>query len=152
MTFQDALHLVLSVLGIFSVIIIITRIFGLRTFTKITSFDFASTIAVGSVLAFIILTKDSSFLIGGIALTAIFGLQALFFFLIRNVEPITNLFASKPQIILLNGQNLEERLKICNIGKDILLVKLIETNVQSLYVVKAVIFEITGNVSVIQID
>ena len=41
----------LSIIAIFTAIIVITRISGLRTFAKMSSFDFASTIAIGSVLA-----------------------------------------------------------------------------------------------------
>src|SRR5690554_7579255 len=44
MTLEDALWLALSVFGIFFIVIIITRLFGLRTFAKMSSFDFASTI------------------------------------------------------------------------------------------------------------
>jgi len=149
MTFEDSVWLVLSVLGIFSIIIIITRVFGLRTFAKMSSFDFASTIAVGSVLAAIILNKDNSLLKGAIALTAIIAFQTLFSFLVRRVNFFKKLFTNKPQIIMWNGEILYDKLKECNVGKDDLIAKLREANVHSFSEVKAVIFESTGDVSVI---
>jgi uncharacterized membrane protein YcaP (DUF421 family) len=152
MTFQEIILLILSVLGIFSIIIIITRIFGLRTFAKMSSFDFASTIAVGSVLASIILNNDYSLLKGGIVLITIIGFQTLFSFLVRKNAFIKQLFTNKPQIIMWNGKILHERLKRCNVGEDDLIAKLREANVHNFDEVKAVIFESTGDVSVIHND
>lgn len=152
MTLQDIFWLILSVLGIFTIIIVITRIFGLRTFAKMSSFDFASTIAVGSVLASIILNKDYSLLKGAIILTAIIGFQTLFSFLVRRSKFFKKIFTNKPQIVMWNGKILHDRLKRCNVGKNDLIAKLREANVHDYDEVKAVIFESTGDVSVIHND
>ena len=152
MTLHDIFWLILSVLGIFTIIIVITRIFGLRTFAKMSSFDFASTIAVGSVLASIILNKDYSLLKGAIILTAIIGFQTLFSFLVRRSKFFKKIFTNKPQIVMWNGKILYDRLKRCNVGKNDLIAKLREANVHDYDEVKAVIFESTGDVSVIHND
>lgn len=149
MTIQDILWLTLSVLGIFTIIILITRVFGLRTFAKMSSFDFASTIAVGSVLASIILNSDYSLIKGAVVLTAIIGFQTLFSYLVRKNSFFKRLFTNKPQIIMWNGRILHQRLKACNVGEDDLIAKLREANVHDFSEVKAVIFESTGDVSVI---
>ncbi|WP_107037253.1 DUF421 domain-containing protein [Brumimicrobium mesophilum] len=152
MTLQDAFMLILSVLGIFTIIIVITRIFGLRTFAKMSSFDFASTIAVGSVLASIILNSDQSLLKGGIALTTIIAFQTIFSFLVRKVDTFNQLFTNKPQVIMWKGEILYDALKKCNVGEDDLIAKLRESNVHDFSEVKAVIFESTGDVSVLHND
>ncbi|WP_435413942.1 DUF421 domain-containing protein [Polaribacter aestuariivivens] len=149
MSLQEIFELVFTVLGIFSIIIIITRVFGLRTFAKMSSFDFASTIAVGSVLAAIILNTNFSLLKGAVILVAIIGFQTLFSFLVRKVDVFKQLFTNKPQIIMWNGKILFYRLKKCNIGEDDLIAKLREANVHDFNEVKAVIFESTGDISVI---
>jgi len=149
MTLQELIWLVLSVLGIFTIIIVITRVFGLRTFAKMSSFDFASTIAVGSVLASIILNRDYSLLKGAVVLVAIIGFQTLFSFLVRKNDFFKQVFTNKPQLIMLDGKILYESMKRCNIGKDDLIAKLREANVHSFDDVRAVIFESTGDVSVI---
>lgn len=61
--------LVASVL-IFIVIIVLTRIIGLRSFAKFTVFDFAFTVAIGSVLANI-LTSSTSVAHGSVAVFAL---------------------------------------------------------------------------------
>ncbi|WP_179376325.1 DUF421 domain-containing protein [Winogradskyella wichelsiae] len=152
MTLQDILWLILSVLGIFTIIIVITRVFGLRTFAKMSSFDFASTIAVGSVLASIILNTDYSLLKGGIVLTTIIAFQTLFSFLVRKNKFMKQLFTNKPQIIMWNGKILYKQLKSCNVGESDLIAKLREANVHDFNEVKAVVFESTGDVSVIHND
>ncbi|TXD81566.1 DUF421 domain-containing protein [Subsaximicrobium wynnwilliamsii] len=149
MTFLDALYLILSVIGIFTIIIVITRVFGLRTFAKMSSFDFASTIAIGSILASIILNKDYSLFKGTLALATIIAFQTLFSFLVRKVPSFKKLFTNKPQIIMWQGKILHDKLKACNVGEDDLIAKLREANVHDFKDVKAVIFESTGDVSVI---
>ncbi|EGV44479.1 DUF421 domain-containing protein [Bizionia argentinensis JUB59] len=149
MTLEESIWLILSVLGVFSIIIVITRIFGLRTFAKMSSFDFASTIAVGSVLASIILNKDYSLVKGAITLVTIIGFQTVFSYLVRKNKFFKKIFTNKPQIIMLNGEILYDRLKKCNVGEDDLLAKLREANVHNFNEVKAVVFESTGDVSVL---
>ncbi|MEO9892740.1 YetF domain-containing protein [Aurantibacter sp.] len=149
MSIQEILLLILSVFGIFTIIIVLTRVFGLRTFAKMSSFDFASTIAIGSILASIILNSDYSLLKGGIALLTIIAFQTLFSYLVRNVKAFQQLFTNKPQIIMWNGKILYKKLKKCNVGEDDLIAKLREANVHNFNEVKAVIFESTGDVSVI---
>ena len=149
MTLQEISWLIASVFGIFTIIIILTRVFGLRTFAKMSSFDFASTIAIGSILASIILNSDYSLLKGGIALLTIITFQTLFSYLVRNVKAFQKIVNNKPQIIMWNGKILHKKLKECNVGEDDLIAKLREANVHNFNEVKAVIFESTGDVSVI---
>lgn len=149
MNLQEAFWLIFSIIIIFTTIIIITRIFGLRTFAKMSSFDFASTIAVGSVMASVILNSDYSLIKGGIALGTIICFQALFSFLVRKNIFLQKLFTNKPQIIMWNGKILYKKLKRCNVGESDLIAKLREANVHDFSEVKAVIFESTGDVSVI---
>lgn len=149
MEIDTALLVIISVFGIFTVIIIITRIFGLRTFAKMSSFDFASTIAVGSILASIIINKNQSILKGILALLCIIGFQTLFSFLVRRNDWFKYLFTNKPQMLMKDGVIFYENLKSCNIGVSDLMGKLREANVHKLSEVQAVVFESTGDISVL---
>ena len=152
MTLQDAFLIILSVLGIFTIVIILTRVFGLRTFAKMSSFDFASTIAIGSILASIILNRDYSLLKGGLALLSIIGFQTLFSLLVRKNDWFKQIFTNKPQLIMWEGKILHSALKRCNIDTTDLIAKLREANVHEFNEVKAVVFESTGDISVIHND
>jgi len=149
MEIDTALLVIISVFGIFTAIIVIARIFGLRTFAKMSSFDFASTIAVGSILASIIINKNQSILKGILALLCIIGFQTLFSFLVRRNDWFKKLFTNKLQMLMKDGVIFYENLKSCNIGVSDLMGKLRKTNVHKLSEVQAVVFESTGNISVL---
>ena len=149
MNIDTAILVIISVFGIFTAIMIITRIFGLRTFAKMSSFDFASTIAVGSILASIIINKDQSILKGVLALVCVIGFQTLFSFFVRKSDWFKKMFTNKPQLLMKDGEIFYDNLKSCNIGISDLMAKLREANVHKLSEVQAVIFESTGDISVL---
>ncbi|WP_316930136.1 DUF421 domain-containing protein [Neotamlana sedimentorum] len=144
-----AILVIVSVIGIFTAITIITRIFGLRTFAKMSSFDFASTIAVGSILASIIINKDQNILKGILALFCIIGFQTLFSFLVRKSDWFKKLLTNKPQLLMKDGEIFYDNLKNCNLALSDLMGKLREANVHKLSEVQAVVFESTGDISVL---
>ncbi|WP_432411285.1 DUF421 domain-containing protein [Rasiella sp. SM2506] len=139
----------ITILAIFSIIITITRISGLRTFAKISSFDFASTIAVGSILATIILNPGQSILKGGVALAGILLFQTVFTFLVRKVPLFEKLVTNKPLLIMEEGKILHDNLHSANLSEEDLIAKLREANVIDFDEVKAVVLESTGDVSVL---
>ncbi|KJD35782.1 hypothetical protein PW52_08590 [Tamlana sedimentorum] len=149
MNMDIAILVIVSVIGIFTAITIITRIFGLRTFAKMSSFDFASTIAVGSILASIIINKDQNILKGILALFCIIGFQTLFSFLVRKSDWFKKLLTNKPQLLMKDGEIFYDNLKNCNLALSDLMGKLREANVHKLSEVQAVVFESTGDISVL---
>jgi|AntDeeMinimDraft_5_1070356.scaffolds.fasta_scaffold00544_16 uncharacterized membrane protein YcaP (DUF421 family) len=139
----------LSVIVIFAVIILITRVSGLRTFAKMSSFDFASTIAIGSVLASVVMNTDQSLLKGGLALAGIVAFQSLFSFCVRKSKSVKKLVTNNPMMLMCQGDILEENLKKTNVGEGDLIAKLREANVIHFGQVLAVILESTGDMSVL---
>jgi len=146
------LKVLLTVLAIFTIVIVITRISGLRTFAKISSFDFASTIAIGSIIATIILNPGQSILKGGVALAAILLFQTIFAFLVRKVPAFEKLATNKPLLIMHHGKILEDNLHSSNLSEEDLIAKLREANVIDFDEVLAVVLESTGDVSVLHTD
>jgi len=138
-----------SLIAIFTVVIIITRIAGLRTFAKMSSFDFASTIAVGSILATVVMSTDNSILKGALALAGIIAFQAVFSYLVRKWDWLRNLFTNKPMMLMYKGEILDKNLDKTNVGRNDLIAKLREANVHQFDEVEAVILESTGDMSVL---
>lgn len=149
MTLYSAVIIIASVFGIFGIMILLTRIFGLRTFAKMSSIDFASTIAIGSILASVILNKNQNLTQGALALFCIISLQTLFSLLIRKSIFFKKFLTNQPQFLMLDGKIIDENLRKCNVNLDDLLGKLREANVHQMKNVKAVIFETTGDISVL---
>ena len=63
--------IVLTAIGIYIALVILTRISGKRSFSKMSSFDFAITVSIGSILATVIVSKSVSLQYGIIGLVLI---------------------------------------------------------------------------------
>lgn len=143
---------VISVFIIFGMMIVVTRIAGLRTFAKMSSFDFASTIALGTVISSVIMNGGQSLLKGGVAIVTIVSFQFLFSYLVRKVKFFSKTFTNSPLLLMRNGEFLEQNLSSANLSKSDAIAKLREANVIQLSEVKAMIMESTGDISVLHTD
>lgn len=139
----------LSVLAIFILVIIITRISGLRTFAKMSNIDFASTIAIGSILATVVMHPDQSILKGAVALAGVVTFQSIFSFLVRKSDYLRKLLSNEPIILMYYGEILDKNLAKANISRDELIAKLREANALNFDEVLAVVLETTGDMSVL---
>lgn len=140
---------IFSVLLIFSIIIFITKLSGLRTFAKMSSFDFASTIAIGSILASVVMNTGQSVVKGTVALGTIIAFQTLFSYMKRKSDKLTSLFTNTPMLIMDGDRILYENLAKTNVSEEDLIAKLREANIRNFNEVLAVILESTGDVSVL---
>lgn len=140
--------IVISTIGIFIAIITLTRISGKRSFSKISSFDFASTIAIGSIIASAILSKTVTLSHAVVGLICIFGLQSLVAWL-RRFKSFRNTVDNDP-LLLMDGETiLHDNLKKAHVTEGDLRAKLREANVLELSQVRAVVFESTGDIAVL---
>lgn len=140
--------IVLSAIGIYITVIIYTRIAGKRSFSKMSSFDFAMTIASGSILASTILLKNVSLIQGAIGLLAVYILQIGTAFL-RRYPFFQKMTDNEPLLLMQEGKIFYENLKKAHVTESDLRGKLREANVIQLSEVRAVVFETTGDVSVL---
>lgn len=138
-----------SIIAIFTIIIVITRISGLRTFAKMSSFDFASTIAIGSILAAIVLNPEQSIIKGAIALGGIVFFQSVFTYCKRKFDWFNSLATNQPMLLMENGEFLKENLSKTNVDVKDVYAKMREANVKDKSEVFAIVLESTGDISVI---
>lgn len=141
--------IICSVVLIFCLFIILTRIAGLRTFAKMTSFDFATTIAIGSILASISIDPTVSIGNGFVSLVAIISFQVLFAIIQRKSSWFRNAATNTPILLMQDGIIDHEALSKANLHESELIAKLREANVLHFSEVRAVVFESTGDVSVL---
>ncbi|MGB3606498.1 MAG: YetF domain-containing protein [Psychroserpens sp.] len=138
----------LTSIGIYSAVIIYTRIFGKRSLSKMSSFDFAMTVAVGSIIATTILADTVSLLEGTIGLGMMYLLQLVAAFF-RRYTWFRKAIDNQPTLLMDGQKILKENLKAVRITEADLRSKLREANVTKLSEIKAVIFETTGNMVVL---
>ncbi|WP_179019712.1 DUF421 domain-containing protein [Winogradskyella forsetii] len=140
--------IVLTAIGIYIALVILTRISGKRSFSKMSSFDFAMTVAIGSIMATVVISKSVSLQHGITGLAIIYLLQMLVA-AARKFQPIQNLMDNKPTLLMKDGKIIEGSLKKCKVTESDIKAKLREANVIQLSEVKAVVFESTGDISVL---
>ncbi|MDX1362874.1 MAG: DUF421 domain-containing protein [Arenibacter latericius] len=146
---QAILNVFISTVLIFSILIIWVRISGLRSFAKISSIDFASTIAIGSVLASTVLSANPSIIKSGMAIGFILGFQTLFSKLTLKFNWFSNLASNSPMLLMDRETILYDNLYTNNLSEEDLYAKLREANVLQFSEVKAVILETTGDITVL---
>ncbi|MAN27811.1 MULTISPECIES: DUF421 domain-containing protein [Mesonia] len=148
---QSLLNIILCAIGIYIAVIVCTRIAGKRSFSKMSSFDFAITVAIGSIVASTILSSSVSVVDGAVGLIAVYVLQMTAASL-RSFSFFEKMIDNSP-LLLMDGQEiLEENLKKAKVTKADLHSKLREANVIKFSQVKAVVFEATGDISVLHAE
>lgn len=139
----------LSALAMYVAVILLTRLAGVRSFSKMSGFDFAVTVAIGSVLGSVILSKDPPIANGVAALVILFGLQ-IGMAVLRSRFPGLQLLAdNRPRLIMIGGEVQYDQLKKAKMTESDLWGKLREANALNFSQVLAVIAETTGDVSVL---
>jgi len=133
---------------IFIIIILITRIIGLRSFAKFTAYDFAFTIAIGSIISST-LTSSTTIVHGGVAIISLLLLTFIFSYLQRTFSIVNTAISNRPLLLMDGSEILLDNLKHARIEKSQLIAKLREANVIDYSQVKAVVLESTGDISVL---
>ncbi len=138
---------VLSTVAIYGTVILGTRFLGLRTFAKMSSFDFAATIATGSILAGAA-TGGVPLTTGMVAIAVLFLSQGLLA-KSREVSVVKNAIDNSPVLLMDGPTVLEDNLHAAKLHTDDLRGKLREANVMRLDQVAYVVLETTGDISVL---
>lgn len=146
---EALIAVLVTALAVFVGIIVYTRIAGLRSFSKMSAFDFVTTVAIGSMMATTIMTKNPPLLQGLLGLAAVFVLQWVAAYLRRHTSWAPRLIDNEPVLLMLHGEILEDNLASTQVTRDDLMAKLREANALTFSQVQAVVLETTGDVSVL---
>ena len=151
-TATASLMVVLTALGIYLALILFTRLAGLRSFSKMSSFDFAITVAFGSLLASTVLAKNPPLLRSIVALGTLYLIQYVASLLRSRSSVMANAIDNSPLLLMAGPEVLHENLSKARMTEDDLRSKLREANVIHREQVRAVVMEATGDVSVMHAD
>ncbi|MHA7058341.1 DUF421 domain-containing protein [Aquimarina sp. M1] len=130
-------------------ILLFTRIFGLKSFAKMTGFDFLNTIAIGNLLAMSVATSNPKLLTGILLIGILYLVNFTITYFQFKFEKFRNLTDNTPLLLMKEGNFLEDNMSKAKITMNELRGKLREANVLSLKKVRAVVLETTGDVSVL---
>lgn len=138
-----------SIILTYAALIILTRIAGIRSFSKMSGFDFAVTVAIGSIFASIIMAKDPSVIQGIVTLSILFSLQIGFAYMRSRFDWVEGLADNSPRLVMIGEDIQYDQLIKAKMTVSDLHGKLREANVINFSQVKCVIAETTGDVSVL---
>jgi uncharacterized membrane protein YcaP (DUF421 family) len=123
------------------------RLAGLRSMSKMSSFDFIVTVGVGAILGSTAL-GSRNLLHGVLAIAFLLGIQVSVAWLRRNAN-FGKIVDNQPLLLMADGTFLEDHLSRARVTRSEVIAKMREANVLNFSQVKAVVLETTGDISVL---
>ena len=143
---------ILSTIGIYITLILCTRFAGVRSFSKLSGFDFAITVAIGSLIASTVLADSPPLGLAIVVLATLYVVQILVGKLRRSSSFVRNIVDNKPILLMKGDVMLEANMAKAKVSKADIFAKLREANVLKFDQILAVIMETTGDISVLHHD
>lgn len=141
-----------AVVGVsaYACLIVFLRVSGKRTLSKMNAFDFVVTVALGSTLASILLSKDVSLAQGALALGLLIVMQFAVTWSSVRLRWVRRLVTGEPSLLLHRGMFLHETLRRTRVTKDEVRAAVRAAGLSQLENAEAVILETDGSFSVIR--
>jgi uncharacterized membrane protein YcaP (DUF421 family) len=138
-------------IGLLSYVVLVLqlRLSGKRTLSKMNAFDFVVTIALGSTLATMLLSKDVTLADGVAAFALLIFLQYIITWLSVRSEKIQHMVKAQPALLLYKGKFMEEDMQRERITKEEILAAIRSQGIGNVHNVDAVVLETQGSLSVI---
>jgi len=141
--------LIVGVLAYIALIIFL-RVSGKRTLSKWNAFDFVVTIALGSTLASVIISKDVVLIEGVIAFALLIGLQFVITRLSVRFDFIKNVVKAEPTLLFDKGEFLPEAMRRQRVAESEIRAAIRSKGFASIEEIEAVVLETDGTFSVIK--
>lgn len=136
----------------YGLLVLLLRVSGKRTLAKLNAFDLVVTVALGSTLATVLLSKSLVLAEGVMALVVLAGLQYLVAWSSVRFDRFSDLVRSEPTLLLRDGQFLDEALRAQRVRRDEVRAALRGAGVAGIAGAAAVILETDGSFSVIKAE
>ncbi|MFI0472723.1 DUF421 domain-containing protein [Halomonas sp. HMF6819] len=139
------------VVGVLAYVVLIAflRVSGNRTLSKMNAFDMIVTVALGSTLATVLLSKDVALAEGTLALALLIALQYLITWLSVRVGWIKRAVTGEPLMLFYEGEFLTRALYRARVTEDEVRSAVRASGLASVADVSAVVLETDGSLSVV---
>lgn len=131
------------------VLIVYIRLFGKRTLSKMSAFDLVVTVALGSTLATVIISKDVKLVEGLFALLLLCSLQFVAAFASVRWRAAERLIKSEPRLLLHRGQLLTAAMRHERVTSDEVMAAVRAQGIADLSHVEAAVLESDGSLSIV---
>lgn len=130
-------------------LIFLLRMSGKRTLSKMNAFDFIVTVAMGSTLATVLLSKQVALLEGILAFALLIGLQYAATWTAVRSDRFQSLIKARPRLLAHKGRIFDEALIEERVSREELKAALREQGLPGVGAAEAVILETDGTMSVV---
>ncbi|WP_198320755.1 DUF421 domain-containing protein [Azohydromonas aeria] len=141
--------LVLGTLAYLALVLVL-RATGKRTLSKLNAFDLIVTVALGSTLATVLLSKDVSLSEGVTALALLVALQWVITWLSVRSPWVSRLVKAEPSLLFVDGRFLHGSMRRERVTEDELRAAVRQQGIGALDEVAAVVLETDGSLNVIR--
>jgi uncharacterized membrane protein YcaP (DUF421 family) len=133
----------------YGALVVLLRLSGKRTLSKMNAFDLVVTVALGSTLATVLLSRDVALADGVLALALLIGLQFAITWSSVRVGWVRRIVTGEPSMLLYRGSILPESLRRARITEDEVRAAVRAEGLASLEAAEAVVLETDGSLSVV---
>ena len=130
-------------------LVLLLRLTGKRTLSKMNAFDLIVTVALGSTLASALLTSDVSLAEGLLAFAVLCSLQYALTFASVRWPRFEKLVKAEPTLLFFRGRHLDEALRRQRVTREEILAAIRANGSVALDSVDAVVLETDGSFSVV---
>ncbi|GAA1761663.1 DUF421 domain-containing protein [Nonomuraea bangladeshensis] len=143
------IRVVIAAMTAYAFLVTVLRVSGKRTLSKMNAFDLVITIALGSILATIVLSADVALAEGALALVLLAALQFAVAWLAARSARVRRLIKSAPTLLLRDGRLLEQPMREQRVTASEVRQAVRSTGSGAMEDISAVILETDGTFSVI---
>ncbi|WP_043540096.1 DUF421 domain-containing protein [Salinarimonas rosea] len=146
---SDLLRIVVVGTLAYAGLVLVLRVTGKRTLTKLNAFDLVVTVALGSTLATILLNRDVALAEGLTAFATLILLQWVVTFASVRSRRVHTLVKATPRLLVHRGEILEDALRQERVSRAEVLAAARSSGAPELSAVGAVVLETDGSLSVL---
>ena len=136
----------------YAAVVALLRVSGKRTLSKFNMFDFVVTVAFGSVLASMLVSKSVALAQGVTAFAVLIGLQLAVTFASVRSERFQDIVKAQPTVLYYRGAWREDLMRRERVSREELLASARQSGAGGLDQVGALVLETDGTISVIKAD
>lgn len=130
-------------------LVLLLRISGKRTLSKMNAFDFVVTVALGSTLATVLLSSSVSLARGALAFAVLIFLQFIITWLSARSPAVRGLVKAEPALLFHKGEFLTGAMKQERFTEEEVRAAMRAQGISAVGDVEAVVLETTGDLSVV---
>jgi len=150
-SWADLLRVFLVGSAAYGALVVVLRVSGKRTLSQLNAFDFVVTVSLGSTLATVLLSGDTSWSEGVLALALLAGLQFLVAWISTHLPWVRPALTSRPTVLLQGGELQHEAMRRNRLSEAEVRQAVRMQGIGDLSKVGAVVLETNGTLSVIPI-